>query len=99
MASEVFPQFCDKISKRGFDHVWRGESWPHILPEAIDYVKSEEYKRQVKVYAGQHNCSSEKAKIKAEIKEKKKKGLKRLEVYEEYKNIYSLSGFNKIWYQ
>lgn len=99
MASEVFPQFCDKISKSGFDHIWRGEAWPHILPEAIDYVKSEEYKRRVRAYAGQHNCSAEKVRIKAEIKEKKKKGLKRLEVYEEYKNVYSLSGFNKIWYQ
>ena len=35
MLSEVYPLYADKISKRGFEHIWRGESWKNILPEAI----------------------------------------------------------------
>ena len=34
-----------------------------------------------------------------DIRNKKQKGLKRLDVYEEYKEKYSLSGFNKVWYR
>jgi len=35
MLSEVYPLYADKISKRGFEHIWRGENWKNILPEAI----------------------------------------------------------------
>lgn len=42
---------------------------------------------------------SEKKEIWEDIRNKKQKGLKRLDVYEEYKEKYSLSGFNKVWYR
>ena len=50
-------------------------------------------------FARKSQYSDEKIKIWNEIKEKKQKGLKRLDVYKEYKDLYSLSGFNKIWYK
>lgn len=99
MPSEVYPLFSHKIARKGFDYVWRGESWKDVVPEAIEYFKSNEYQTKVKSFAGRSNVSSEKIKIWNDIQNKKKKGLKRLDVYEEYKNIYSLSGFNKIWYK
>lgn len=99
MLSEVFPLYQNRISKRGFEHIWRGEVWTDILPEAIEYSKSDEYQRKIKSFAGKSAISKEKQLIKKDIKSKKEKGLKRLDVYEEYKNIYSLSGFNKVWYQ
>lgn len=68
------------------------------MPEAIEYVKSKEYLSNVRRYARMSGINTEKLKIKEEIKQKKEKGLNRLKVYEEYKNIYSLSGFNKVWY-
>ena len=98
MASEVYPIYASKISLRGFQHIWRGESWINVLPEAIEYVKSQEYLSKARSYARLSSMSSEKLNIRNEIKESKKKGLKRLEVYEKYKDVYSLSGFNKIWY-
>ena len=95
MLSEVYPAYANKISKRGFIHIWRGESWNDILPEAIEYVKSEEYIKKTRSFAGQSSSHT----MHEEILQKKKEGLKRLEVYELYKDKYTLSGFNKIWYK
>ena len=95
MLSEVYPMYENKISKRGFTHIWRGECWSHIMPEAIEYVKSEEYIKKTRSFAGKSNSFA----IHKEIQQKKKEGLKRLEVYELYKDRYTLSGFNKIWYK
>ena len=99
MLSEVYPIYADKITLRGFEHIWRGDNWINILPEAIDYVKSKEYLSKARSHARMSRMSQEQIKIRQEIKENKKKGLKRLDVYEKYKDKYSLSGFNKIWYQ
>lgn len=99
MPSEVYPLYSHKISRRGFDYIWRGNSWINIMPEAIEYVNSNEYLKKIKSYAGKASVSLEKQQIQKEIQEKKQKGLNRLEVYENYKNIYSLSGFNKVWYK
>ena len=99
MPSEIFPLYKNRISKRGFDHIWRGEAWINVLPEAIEYSKSQEYKQKIKSFAGKSAVSQEKQIIIEEIKRKKEEGLNRLEVYKEYQNIYSLSGFNKVWYK
>jgi len=40
MLSEVYPKYTSKISLRGFEHIWRGNTWIDVLPEAINYVKS-----------------------------------------------------------
>lgn len=69
------------------------------MPEAINYVHSEQYQKTIKSYAGKSNITKEKKAIYQDIKEKKEKGLKRLDVYKEYKKQYSIGGFNKIWYK
>lgn len=98
MPSEVYPLFEDRISLRGFQHIWRGTSWPNIMPEAIEYFKSKEYLSKARSFASKKGHKPM-DRIRNEIKEKKEKGLNRLDVYEEYKNFYSLSGFNKVWYK
>ena len=99
MLSEVYKDYSDKISLKGFTHIWQGSSWQHVLPEAINYVKSDEYISNARSFARKSQYSDEKIKIWNEIKDKKIKGLKRLDVYKEYKDSYSLSGFNKVWYK
>ncbi len=95
MLNDVYQDYKNNISKRGFEHIWRGENWLNILPEAIQYVKSKEYLSKVRSYAGSKNV-----KIKHEdILLRKANGEQRLEVYKDYKQFYSLSGFNKIWYK
>lgn len=98
MPSEIYPLYAHKIKRKGFDCVWRGESWIDVMPEAIVYVKSKDYKRKIRSFAASSN-NSQKQNIWNEIAEKKQQGLKRLDVYKDYQNIYSLSGFNKVWYR
>ena len=98
MLSEIYPLYKDRISKRGFEHIWRGDSWPNILPEAIEYRKSSEYQQKIKSYAGKKSTYNL-IKVREEIIDRKEKGEKRLEVYKDFKNIYSISGFNRVWYE
>lgn len=95
MRNEVYQEYANKISLRDFQHIWQGDTWIEVLPEAIEYVKSKEYLSKVRSYA----AKSKNKNIREEIILRKQKGEKRLVVYEDYKNIYSLSGFNKVWYQ
>ena len=71
MPSEVYPFYADKITRKGFDYIWRGESWKGILPEAIKYVKSEEYLKKVKAHAAKSAIPSEKKEIWEDIRNKK----------------------------
>ena len=54
---------------------------------------------KIQAHAAKSEIPSENKKIQENIYNKKQKGLKRLDVYEEYKEKYSLSGFNKVWYR
>lgn len=99
MLSEVYPLYSKKISLSGFKHIWKGDSWIDICPEAIEYVKSKEYLSKVRSFARKSQISSNQQEIWIEIQRRKENKEKRLDVYNDYKNIYSLSGFNKIWYK
>lgn len=51
MPSEVYKQFENKISLRQFQHIWRGDNWKDILPDAIEYVHSKEYISKIRKFA------------------------------------------------
>ena len=97
MRNEVYQQYANRISQRGFEHVWQGDCWQDIMPEAIEYSKSPEYISKIRSYAVQTRNKNKK--IQEEIILRKNKGEKRLDVYKDYQHIYSLSGFNKVWYK
>lgn len=40
----IFIDYKEKISKSAFYKIWRGETWSHILPEAIELTRSEEHR-------------------------------------------------------
>jgi len=94
MLSEVYPSYEDRIGHRGFEHIWEGNTWKDIMPEAIEYVKSDEHKKKTKSFAG----SKRNIDIRKKILQDKLSGKSRLETYNDYKDIYSLSGFNRVWY-
>lgn len=98
--SEVYHQlYTDKISFRQFARVWQGEGWEHILPEVADFVRSKKYLSTVKSNAAKKQITQQQKDAWEDIEQRKANGEKRLEVYELYKNQYSISGFNKIWYK
>ena len=98
--SEVYHHFyAEKISFRQFQRVWQGEGWEHILPEVADFIHSKEYLSAIKSNAAKKQITQQQIDAWTDIEKRKMNGEKRLEVYELYKERYSLSGFNKIWYK
>lgn len=91
--------FADKISFRQFQRIWRGESWKDIMPDAVDFVKTKTYLNTIRKNAQMESYSNKQKSIWKDISEKKKQGLSRAEVYKEYQNIYTQSGFDSIWYK
>ena len=94
MRNEVYQEYANRISLRGFEHIWQGDCWTEIMPEAIQYVKSPEYISKIKSYASKSRNKENREKILL----RKSNGEKRLDVYKDFQQIYSLSGFNKVWY-
>lgn len=97
MLSQVYPAFQDKVSHRGFEHVWRGECWPHIMPEAIEYLKTEEYKTSVKKFCGEMSHKKTEQ-YRQDIAKRKYNGENRDQVFKDYKGKYTKSGFFDLWY-
>ena len=60
MPSEIYPLFSNRITRRGFNHIWQGDSWKDIMPEAIDYVKSKAYQTKIKTFAAKSSINADK---------------------------------------
>ena len=41
--AEIYKQFKDKITKRGFEAIWQGQNWKDIMPE----IYTEENKKNI----------------------------------------------------
>lgn len=91
--------YKNKLSYHQFCRIWRGESWLEIMPEAIEYVKSQEYLTKVRQRAGQSRLTEQQHQYHQDIHQRKIAGETRKEVYQTYQHIYSQGGFDKIWYQ
>lgn len=98
MLSEVYSEFQNKISRKGFVHIWRGESWPNIMPEAIEFLKTEQYKTSVKKFCSDIGHSKTKE-WREDIAIRKNRGESRDSVYEDYKDKYTKNGFYDLWYR
>lgn len=96
---DVYEKYKDKISQSAFNKVWAGNTWTHIRPDVIEYMHSPEYKHWIKTTAAKEwHSQTNYAKYRQEIQQRKKQGEERLKVYQDYKNIYTIGGFNKVWY-
>lgn len=89
----------EKISYRQFCRVWRGEGWEHILPEAIVFVKSEEYLHQIRKNSRALANTEQQKNYWKDIEDRKLQGETRSQVYDLYKGIYTQGGFDSIWYK
>jgi hypothetical protein len=81
--------FSEKISYRQFCRIWRGEGWEHILPEAIDFVKSEQYIQQIRKNARAATITDEQKEAWKDIETRKLRGETRSQVYKIYKDNYT----------
>lgn len=90
----IFEDYKNKISKRHFERIKRGENWDKILKTEIkQYIKSEEYKNNIKKW-----ILEKRNKNKENINNLKQQGKSWKEVYSLYDNQYTELGFKDLWY-
>lgn len=89
----------NKISYRQFCRIWRGEGWEHILPEAIAFVKTDEYLHNIRKNARDKANTQAQLDAWKDIERRKLLGESHNSVYNLYKNQYSIGGFDSIWYK
>ena len=87
----------DKISYFGFTGIWCGRTWDDIMPEVYT---EDNITRNAKLG---HSVNQDKNRLFTntdveQIRKRKQKGETRLQVFEDYKNIASLSTFDGVWY-
>ena len=74
--------------------------WENIGPDTKEYIHSQEYISRVRANsAAQRRYSDKQLNAWEDIKNRKINGENRYDVYSLYEDMYSLSGFNKIWYK
>lgn len=94
---QVEKLYSEKINHSGFSKVWKGETWPHIMPE----VYTEENKLFHLHNTGQKGSENGRSKLTEEdvinIRTRKKNGEKVKDVYEDYKFL-TYGSFKNTWY-
>ena len=96
--NQVEALYEDRIGHSGFSKIWKGETWKNIMPE----VYSKENKNFHLHNTGNAGTSNGRAKITEQqvrdIRIRRKNGEARSSVYEDYKTLLTLGGFDGIWY-
>ena len=88
--------FSNKISYRGFEKIWSGITWKHIMPEVFSEENKNYYKTTAKGNIGENNSFTKvNDKIVNEMrKEYQEKSIS--EIAEKYKDILSYSAVERI---
>lgn len=94
---QVYQDYKHIISFDTFAHIWNGKTWKWCMPEVFTKENIEWHK----YHLGDLGLTKI-AKLSNQdvitIRERKKNGEKRAQVYESYKDIISLGAFDAIWY-
>ena len=92
---KCYQLISSKIPKTTFDLIWEGRTWKHIMPE----VYTEENKKRNEKFGKSQGAIRKHSKEEIiDIRLKKKNGVKKSKVWEEYKNSFSQGCFNDVWY-
>lgn len=94
---EVYKDYIDRISEKGFHKVWNGYTWPGIMDEVYTKENIEFHKNNT----GQKGIENGKASLTEEdvisIRTYKKEGYPKQEVYEMYKDKVTKGSFTNTW--
>lgn len=95
---EVYKDYAELISDKGFHKVWNGYTWSSIMPE----IYTEENIAFHKNNTGQKGSENAKASLTEEdviqIRTYKKSGRSRSEIYDMYKDKVTKGSFDNTWY-
>lgn len=84
----VYQDYKDRIGRSGFNKIWKGATWRHIMPE----IYTTERKEYHKMHTG--NCGSYNGRAKVtedeviKMRERYANGESPKQIWEDYKNIY-----------
>ena len=95
---ECYSFYKHKISMSGFARVWNGQTWKDIMPEVLTEENKKRNDLLGKSMAARSRriLSTEQVK---NIRERKSKGEKSKEIYQDYSCLISKSTFDDIWYE
>lgn len=97
---EVEKLYSEKISHGGFNKIWSGETWPHIMPEVYTKENKEFYRHNTGAKGQQNGRAILTNEQIADIKRRKKQGEHRKDVYELYRYTgIKYKGFEAVWYK
>lgn len=93
---ETYLQYKDKITEGGFNHVWDGSRWKHIMPEVYNEENKEYHRTQHRFQKGEKNYTSKLSdKEVLQIRERYVNETAR-EIWQDYKDLYTYQSFQQI---
>ena len=97
---EVWELYKDKVGWSGFSKVWKGSTWTKVMMEVYTQENKEFHRHNTGQKGTQNGRSLITEKEVRDIREKKKMGISRKEVFTEYQEKFNLKqgGFDSIWY-
>lgn len=97
---EAFELYKNKISYSGFTKIWVGNNWKHIHMDVYSDENKLFHKTEAKKLNRNkvHNSKLTEIEV-AEVQKKRKQGHRISEVYKDYKDKITMSGFENIWYK
>lgn len=93
----VYQDYKNIVSFDTFAHVWKGYTWKWCMPEVFTKENIEWHKQHLgdKIQAKLSKVTEEEVKY---IRQQRKNGKRRKQIYAEFKDKLSPSGFDSIWY-
>lgn len=94
--NSVYQDFKEIISKRGFQNVWWGRTWKDVSMEVYSSENKTFHNTKAKSSGPKNRLFSNEEVI--NIRQRRANGEKIKEVYKDFENRCSFSGFENIWY-
>ena len=93
---ETYLNYKDKISEGGFNHVWDGSRWKHIMPEVYTEENKEYHRTQHRFQKGDKNYTSKLSN--EEVIEIRKRYVNETarQIWKDYQNLYTYESFQQI---
>lgn len=93
--SEIYKQFQNRISKRGFQAIWLGQNWKDIMPEIFT---EENKKKHILIERKREGILRRRLSLNEinNIRNRISNGETLGNIYKEYKDIYSYGGFRDV---
>ena len=88
--NKVFESYSDRITKSGFSNIWLGDTWKRVMPEVYE-------NRERRKVINSPNKLLDDDEVR-QIRQYKKEGKSKEEIYELYKDKVPYSYFKNVWF-